>query len=422
MAGKIEIGSFKMSWGSSVGPTYDLKGTEALANIRGYSDNFTDETVSVRRSMGLAAVYTSMNVRSRTICSLPVNPMIEENGTKRILTDHAVYYPLAQQANNYISSANLFLTSMLHADGWGDSVVGINRDSRSRPASFDIIKPTEWDAYARAGEAWYRINGETYPSREVLHFRWFSLDGLCGMSPILQNRMTMGKAFKENRYSATTLGNTVPGYLYYEGNLSPEQRAQNQKNWREERTNGAVPLLTGKWGFNSTMIPPEAMEYIQRANLTDQQIYGIFQLPPAFAQNYERMTWSNAEQADLVYAKHTITPIVRVMEQEMNMKLFTEKEKKNHFVKFNMNGLLRGDSKARAEFYTAMRNIGGMNGNEIRSYEDLNAYKGGEIFTVQAASIPPDMLREFYSSKVLPKEESNVNGQEKKVNGFSHVN
>lgn len=422
MAGKIEIGSFKMSWGQaqkSVGPTFDLKGTEAWTKLVGYNDNFSEEVVTERRAHGLATVFTCINVRSRTIASMPINPMIEENNSKRVLTDHSVYEPLAQKANNYMSSAQMFLTSMIHSDSWGNSVIGINRDSRMRPHSFDLICPGEWDVEKVEGEAWYKINGELYPSRDVLHFRWWSLDGLTGISPIRLHQITMGKAFKEERYSATTMGQVPPGFLSYEGNLDATQRAQNQNIWKQDRRQGEIPVLSGKWDFKSTMFPPQAVEYIQSANLTDQKIYGIYQLPPTFAQNYERATWSNAEQADLVYAKHTITPICRVIEQECNIKLFTQKEQKNHFVKFNMNGLLRGDIQARAAFYTAMRNIGGMNGNEIRDREDMNAYEGGEIFTVQGANIPIDQLRAHYeklNSTAAPANGQPRNGQ--KVNGY----
>lgn len=404
MPGKIELGSFSMSWGqkksSASGYTYDLRG--AYQDILGYNDNFSDEPVSEGRAMGLSTVFTCINVRSRTIASMPLNPMIEENGSKRILTDHSVYHPLAQEANSYMSSANMFLSSMIHSDGWGNSIIGINRDSRGKPTSFDLVCPGEWDCTKSKGEAWYKINGEVYPSRDVLHFRWFSYDGLMGISPIRQNAVTMGKAFKQDRYSTMALGQKPPGILTFEGNQSPEQRAQNQKSWKEDLSSGRTPLLTGKWDYKPILIAPGDAEYIETAGLTSQDICGIYQMPPSFIQNYNRMTWSNAEQADLVYAKHTITPICRIIEQECNMKLFTEKEKKNMFVKFNMNGLLRGDSKARAEFYTAMRNIGSMNGNEIRDREDMNSYKGGEIFTVQAASIPVDQLRSFYENKVVP--------------------
>lgn len=423
MAGKIEIGSFKMQWGGaqkSAGPIYDLKGTDARANIFGFNDNFSEEPVTEKRAHNLATVYTCINVRSRTIASLPLNPMISEAGGTRVLTDHSTYTPLAQEANSFTSSAQMFLTSMVHSDSWGNSLIGINRDSRGRPYRFDIICPGEWDVECVDGEPYYRIRGEMYSSSDVLHFRWWSLDGIRGISPIRQNAMTFGKSFRENRYSTMALGDRVPSYMAYEGNLTPEQRAQNQKSWQEDRHSGLMPILSGKWSYNTTMIPPGDAEYIQTANLTDQKIYGIFQLPPAFAQNYDRMTWSNAEQADLVYVKHTIVPICTIIEKECNMKLYTQKEKKNMFTKFNLNGLLRGDSAARAAYYTAMRNIGGMNGDEIRDREDMNSYPGGEIYTIQGANVPIDQLRDFYKGKVAPTAPASEPKKSEKVNGYHH--
>ncbi len=82
----------------------------------------------------------------------------------------------------------------------------------------------------------------------------------------------------------------------------------------------------------------------------------------------------------------------------------------------NMNGLLRGDLASRAAFYTAMRNIGGINGNEIRDREDMNSYEGGDIFTIQGANVPIDQLRDFYSNKVAPTAPKVSNGH---LNGYA---
>src|SRR5436853_3403674 len=114
-----------MSWGGAskkdVGPTYDLKGTEAWSKFLGYTDNFSEEAVTERRAHGLATVYTCINVRSRTIASLPINVIRESNGKKEVLTDHPAYWLLSQQPNSYMSSANMMLTSMIHSDSWGNS-------------------------------------------------------------------------------------------------------------------------------------------------------------------------------------------------------------------------------------------------------------------------------------------------------------
>lgn len=404
---------------------YDLNGTSAWSNIFGNLDNYSEERVSERRAHGLATAYSCINVRAQTVSALPINIIREKKGgDKEVITDHAAYYPLVHEPNDYMTSANLFMTSMIHSDSWGNSIIGINRDGMMRPESFDLIQPDEWAVSVEKGKAFYKIRGETYSSRDVLHFRWFSYDGLMGISPIRLNQSTFGKAFKADRFSTTSMGMKPPGILTYKGVLNPTQQAANQKSWKEDLAAGRTPVMSGDWDYKHIMISPGEAEYLGTEDMTDQRIAGIFRVPPVFLQNYQRATWKNAEESDLIFTKHTIVPIIRVIEQECNMKLFTEREKSTHSFKFNLNGLLRGDSAARAAFYTAMRNVGGMDANEIRDKEDMNKYEGGDIKTLQSANCPADMLREFYSSKVAPTAEATTSPvQSKNLNGhYAHQN
>jgi HK97 family phage portal protein len=405
----------------SSGQNFDLKGTDAWARVLGFEDNFSKEPITERRAHGIATVYTCINVRGQTVAALPINVFREdEKGDKEVLVDHPSYYPLAHEPNSYMSSANMFLTSMIHSDSWGNSFIGINRNGREQVSTLDLLNPWDCDEIKIVnGVALYKIRGEIYRSRDILHFRWFSYDGLNGISPIRNHQMTMSKAIKSERYSAYALGKTPPMILSYEGNQTPETRAENQKTWEHDLMTGRTPILSGRWDVKQLMLNPVDIQYVQSEQLTDQKIYGIFRIPPVFAQNFERATFTNAEQSDLIFVKHTITPIVRMIEQECNMKLFSQREKKNTYVKFNLNGLLRGDTASRAEFYNKMQSIGAYNANEIRSFEDSNKYDGGEIYTVQGANVPIDQLREFYASKLAkgePAAEPKMNGQSKILN------
>lgn len=410
MAAKFQDFFYNYIWNpheKKVGQAYNpLNGSESYSKIFG-DENFTSERVSELRAHQLATVYTCINVRAQTIASLPINVFKEKGNKKESISDHPVYYPLAHQPNNYMSSANLFMTSMIHADSWGNSIIAIHRDGFQRPTSFEIIQPDSWDVKIVEGNAYYKINGDVVPASEVLHFRWFSLDGLIGVSPIRQNAITMGKALKADRYSSMALGQKPPGILTYEGEMRPESRAENQKSWKEDLISGRTPVLSGRWKFEPIMLNAQDAAYIETEHMTDQKIAGIYRVPPSFLQDYARATWSNAEQSDLIFAKHTITPIIRVIEQECNMKLFTEREKKNTYVKFNLNGLLRGDLAARQSFYQSMVNSGVMNRNEARSLEDMNPYSGGDDFLVQGAMAPADLLREKYQKEVLPTVQKN---------------
>lgn len=419
MPGKIQIGNFSMSWGAK--RSYD----EELHTINGSilqsilaEGNLTDERVTIRQALKIATVYACINVIARTISSLPVGIFTEEGGKKTARTDHKAYYPLAHEPNGYMTSPNFVLTIVIHALAWGSGFAKIIRDSRENPVAFEIWEPWEVTITKQGGEVYYTYKGETLHSSEVLHYRYCTLDGICPISPILQNATTMGMAIKLDRYASLILGAQPPGVLSYEGNLDPTQRAENRKSWTEG-AKGSVKVLSGKWNYQPIMAPGDETQFNVTKDKNQQELCSIWQVPPTFIQNFTRATYTNAEQSDLVYAKHTITPIIRMMEQENNMKLFFEREKKNTYTKYNLNGLLRGDLAARQAFYQSMVNSGIYLRNEARSLEDLNEYEGGDVPIMQGAMIPADKegidaLRKKMETEVIPSA--------KPVNGKSHSN
>ena len=76
-------------------------------------------------------------------------------------------------------------------------------------------------------------------------------------------------------------------------------------------------------------------------------------------------------------------PYLVNIEQELNRKLFKESEKNKFYVKFNVAGLLRGNTKDRAEYYRTLFNLGVLSPNDIREKEDLNAIENGYEHYIQ---------------------------------------
>ena len=83
----------------------------------------------------------------------------------------------------------------------------------------------------------------------------------------------------------------------------------------------------------------------------------------------------------------------------MASKLLTRQEARNHYFKYSLNDLFRGDMQARASFYTQMLQNGVMNINEVRGTEELNPVDGGDTHTVQVNQIALDRLG-AYSDKI----------------------
>ena len=99
----------------------------------------------------------------------------------------------------------------------------------------------------------------------------------------------------------------------------------------------------------------------------------------------EKSSFSNIEQQSLEFVKYTLDPWVVRWEQSITRSLLTPSEKKEYFVKFNLEGLLRGDYQSRMSGYATARQNGWMSANDIRELENLDRIpteEGGDLYLV----------------------------------------
>lgn len=99
----------------------------------------------------------------------------------------------------------------------------------------------------------------------------------------------------------------------------------------------------------------------------------------------EKSSFSNIEQQSLEFVKYTLDPWVIRWEQSIQRSLLSRDEKAAYFVKFNLEGLLRGDYQSRMNGYAIGRQNGWMSANDIRELENLDripAEKGGDLYLI----------------------------------------
>jgi len=99
----------------------------------------------------------------------------------------------------------------------------------------------------------------------------------------------------------------------------------------------------------------------------------------------EKSSFSNIEQQSLEFVKYTLDPWVVRWEQALQQSLMLPSEKGVYFVRFNLDGLLRGDYQSRMAGYSTARQNGWMSANDIRELENMNripAEEGGDLYLV----------------------------------------
>ena len=137
--------------------------------------------------------------------------------------------------------------------------------------------------------------------------------------------------------------------------------------------------------YTPISISPEQAQFLETRKFQINEIARIFRVPPHMVGDLEKSSFSNIEQQSLEFVKYTLDPWVCRWEQSMVRSLLTPEEKKQYFIKFNVDGLLRGDYQSRMNGYATARQNGWMSANDIRELENLDRIPeelGGNLYLI----------------------------------------
>ena len=135
---------------------------------------------------------------------------------------------------------------------------------------------------------------------------------------------------------------------------------------------GEIPILEEGMELKTIGLSHEDAQFLESRKFNRSEIAGIYNVPAHMINDLEKATFSNIEHQSLQFVQHSLGPWIVNLEQEMELSLLTEEEQEIYFIRFLVDGLLRGDIKTRWEAHTKARNIGALSANEIRELEDRN--------------------------------------------------
>lgn len=151
---------------------------------------------------------------------------------------------------------------------------------------------------------------------------------------------------------------------------------------------GKVAVLEEGMKYQQIGIPPEEAQFLETRKFQINEIARMYRIPPHMVGDLEKSSFSNIEQQSLEFVKYTLDPWVCRWEQAMMKDLLLPQEKKDYFIKLNVDGLLRGDYQSRMNGYSVARQNGWMSANDIRELEDMNpipAEDGGDLYLVNGS-------------------------------------
>ena len=373
--------------------------TKDFLSVMGWGDfaAAAGVTVNVDTAMGVPAIWAAVNFIAGTLAGLPLH-VYRKTDAGRERDTEGFGATINTAVNDEMSSFEWRKYMFEQVLTGGRSITYIERDGSGNVRNLHPVDPNgvlvERKTTSQGFPAkTYRYNQRIFKARDIIDLTFMvKANQLDPRGPIATNKDAIGMAIAASQYGAKAFqsGGIPPAVLqgpFQSGaaasRASEDVAAATAKLAKEGRPIMALPL---GHELKSVGFSPEQMQLIELQRFSIEQIARIYSLPPIFLQDLTRSTFTNSEQQDLHFVKHTLKRWIEQAEQEMNLKLFGRGS--DQYVEFNVDGLLRGDFKTRMEAHATSIQNGIRTPNEVRDLENMSARDEGDDLMIQGATVP----------------------------------
>ncbi len=352
--------------------------------------------VNWETALQCGVAFACARVIANGLSQVPFRLMREQSGKREPARDHPLYGLFAWAPNEWQTSTELVEQLALHLIFAGNAFVWKNRVRGQiaellpfeKPADVQVTRDlVNWSLTYRAS-----ISGvqQIIPPDEIWHLKGPSWNGWQGLDGVKLAREAIGLALAEEGHGAASFknGSMLSGILTTDANLNSDQRKSLRESFEQ--------VYGGLAGSGKVAVMSNGMKFVQMSasNIDAQwnearrmqveevcRAFGVMPIMVGFSD--KTSTYASAEQMFIAHVVHTLGPWYARIEQSAAVNLLTPQEREQgYYFKFFTQALLRGAAKDRGDFYTKMLDRGVFNPNEVRAYEDMNPYAGGDVYRV----------------------------------------
>ena len=343
------------------------------------------------------AIFSAVSLISDTISTLPVDSYIRRDGARFAFRPRPVWVQQPDIDTTKEAFYGSLIVSML-LDGNG--FVRVFRDAAGRVINMTVLNPAKVEIRKnKVGEVVYIYDGEGKPlnKNEMIHIPDVVRPGeIRGISRVTALKDNFGLALALESYAARFFGQgaTTQGLIEFPGNLTPEQAKQlvdgfdaRHRGFRKAHKTG---VLSGGAKYVNTSVENDKAQFIDSRRMAVEDVARAFNIPPHLLGLPGTNTYSSVEQNNIAFVTHTLRPIVQKLESAFTPLMANEPGGSTAFIKFTLDGLLRGDANSRFSAYSTGLQAGYLTINDIRRLEDLTPVDGGDIIRVPLANVNID--------------------------------
>jgi HK97 family phage portal protein len=339
-------------------------------------------TVNQASAMQLLAVSGCVRLITDSISTLPVDVYREDS--QGIKTEEKAPRWLKQPTTDldFTAWCTQVLTSLLLH---GNAFCVVTR-SGSQIVELIPQDPSLISVQRVQGRKVFVVNGREFPG-EMLHIPAMMLPGSdIGLSPLDYARQSIGLGLQAQEFASDQFGSSLnmPGVIELPQKAQPDHMrslAQMWKRNRSSRNRGLPGVLDAGATWKPTGISNEAAQFLQARQWSAAEIAAqVYMVDPSdlgIPVGGTTLTYANLEQRNIRRLQVTFLPWIVRLEKALSDLLPMPR-----YVKFNVDGLLRGDSAARWSTYQIASNINAqavaygqppvLLTSEMRDFEDLN--------------------------------------------------
>ncbi|MBS9525920.1 phage portal protein [Litoribacter alkaliphilus] len=360
--------------------------------------------VSAGSALTLSAFYQGVSTISNTVSSLPFKVYKD----KELQKQSDIYFLLKEKPNRFQTAFEFFNTMLFLMQVKGNSFAKIIRGANGDVLELRIIDFESVEAIIFEDKLYFKFNGDKdkiLSDSDVIHFKNIG-SGYLGIDTVNNFRRNIEVNLNALEYTNKVYNgeaSSIRGTITYDKALDDKQRERLRKELQSNfsgKGGKRILFLEDGMKLDNTNLDPSQTKFLESRSFEKSEIASMLNVPPYIVGDYST-NYANVEAQNLHFYKQTLLPIITKIEAELKHKLFSRSEiLSGYYVKCNVEGLLRGDSKSRAEFYKELFYLGAISSEEIREKEDMNEEVVGTTY-IHSNLIPSEVSKDFWLGKVV---------------------
>jgi len=374
------------------------RATDAALDERYWTDgsamSSTGMAVTPESALNVAAVYRCVSILANTTAMLPGGVFRWLERGRAEVRDHPVRQLLWRRPNPYQTPFEFKSMMLGHAALRGSAYARIARGSDG-----DELWPLHPDRMGQpelleSGRVRYQYNrpdgrNESFvKGRDLLVLNGLSTNGLRGLAVTSLAREGIGLAMATEKYGAALFGRGArfSGAVKLPKGSTIKTPAARKALSDEIRKAGAgpvewhgVPIFEDGMEWQSIAMTNDDAQFLETRRFGLSDIARWFGVPPHMIGDVERSTsWGTGIEAQSIqFVQYGLMPWLTIFEQVVTDVFVTEPDL---YVRFNVEGLLRGDTQTRFAVYGIGIDKGILSPNECRELENRNPRPGGDEY------------------------------------------